>query len=108
MKTAIVRCFSPNKDEIGSYRILDRTDFEVELCAVENAFGVRLDRRKKYAVVNGVLCELTKWTQACSGCTPEYESIGYNHDAGGGCEECGYTGKRRASMWVPVRKEPRP
>jgi hypothetical protein len=59
--------------------------------------GRRLDRRKAWAFVKGQLCEAISWTQACSGCS--YDN---GFDArGGGCEECGYHGVRRESMWLP-------
>jgi hypothetical protein len=51
-----------------------------------------------------------RWTTSCSGCfefNEGYGLDGYGFDAkhqcyiGGGCHECGYTGKRRYSMWMP-------
>lgn len=38
-----------------------------------------------------------QWTQACSGCSDD--------DVGGGCHECGYTGKRRVRWFVPLDHE---
>lgn len=62
--------------------------------------GRRLDRRRNYAIINGEVCEAAWWTQECSGCD------------GGGCDECGYTGKRRTGAWVPLtpnaQGEPQP
>lgn len=57
-------------------------------------------RLHKVHVLNGVECYATRWTASCSGCTntPEMTSP---PPAGIGCEECGYTGKRRQGMWVP-------
>lgn len=55
--------------------------------------GFRLDRRKNYAIINGEVCEATSWTQECSGCN------------GAGCDECGHTGRRRQSHWVPVSRD---
>lgn len=57
--------------------------------------GFRLDRRKAWAFVEGELCEAVSWTQSCSGCNYESEA------RGGGCDECGYHGVVRNSMWVP-------
>ncbi len=101
MSKAVIRCFKPDDDEIGRHRLFKAVDFEVAHSSLEQAFGVKLDKRKNYAVIRGVLCEDASWTRACSGCTPEYEAIGYCPDQGGGCEECGYTGRRRDGMWVP-------
>lgn len=64
--------------------------------------GFRLDRRRNYAIFGDEVCELATWTQACSGCSgDEYCS----HNApGDGCDECGYTGLRKHSQWVPMVK----
>ena len=53
-----------------------------------------------------------KWTQSCSGCCElgDYGSNPNRHPydeknqchIGFGCDECGYTGKRRVEMWVPI------
>lgn len=60
------------------------------------------DEGNRYKVVmnEGFEGYIGRWTTACSGC---YESTdGFpTGDIGGGCDECGYTGKRRWSMWVP-------
>jgi len=84
---------------------------EVSIQHAEKFAGRRLDRRRKYAIgpsdlfgdVDGkeTLCELVRWTRACSGCSPDGE---FSHGAskGSGCEDCGYTGKRREAMWIPV------
>ena len=52
------------------------------------------------------------WTDSCSGCTELGECMGnahlYPYDSkarchiGAGCEECGFTGKRRTSWLLPV------
>lgn len=63
--------------------------------------GKRLDRRKNYAIIDGEVCELAEWSQACSGC---YEGYYSNTERGGGCHECGYQGRVRRSQWVPLAK----
>ena len=62
----------------------------------ERIAGRRLDRRRNYAIIDGAVCELVSWTQRCSGCSP---CDPYNVGNGSGCEECGYTGKRRHYEW---------
>lgn len=65
----------------------------------EMIVGRRLDRRKNYAIIDGQVAESAAWSQACSGCYEGYDS----HSAiGNGCDECGYTGRRRQSYWVPL------
>lgn len=61
--------------------------------------GVRLDRRKSYALIGGVLCELVSWTDHCSGCNVAGEMCSARCV---GCYECGYTGKRKRRMFVPI------
>lgn len=62
--------------------------------------------------IDGELCRLAKWTDSCSGCFEFNEGIGLSHwdmdkkhniYLGSGCHECGYSGKKRHSMWVPVK-----
>lgn len=65
----------------------------------EKLAGRRLDRRRSYAIMDGEVLESTQWSQACSGC---YEGHDITHDAGHGCSECGYTGRRRNGAWVPL------
>jgi hypothetical protein len=60
--------------------------------------GCRLDRRRSYAIIDGEVCELAEWSQACSGCYQGYDSA---HAVGSGCDECGHTGRRKHSHWVP-------
>ena len=59
--------------------------------------GKRLDRRKNYAIIDCQVCECAEWSQGCSGCQD-----GAGTGTGHGCEECGYTGRRRMSQWVPL------
>lgn len=67
--------------------------------------GFRLDRRKAWAFMfrdeigSECVCEMISFTQACSGCLPDDRYEG----RGGGCSECGYTGKVRQCMWVPFQ-----
>lgn len=63
--------------------------------------GRRVDRRRRYATDGTQLLEVATWTVACSGCV-EVEDYAPMPEAGSGCFECGYSGKRRTSMWVPV------
>lgn len=68
----------------------------------ERRVGRKLNRRRTYAIVGDDVCEIATWTSACSGCS---EGRDYAVDEiGAGCTECGFTGKRRTSMWVPVVK----
>jgi len=67
--------------------------------------------RRRVVVHNGVEGYNMEWTDSCSGCFEGGENLGqaphYPYDAkaqcyvGGGCDECGYTGKRRRRAWVP-------
>lgn len=65
----------------------------------ETIAGHRLDRRKNYAIIDGEVAESCAWSQACSGCYDGYDSF---HASGCGCDECGYTGRRRQAQWVPL------
>ena len=74
--------------------------------AAEDAVGRGLDRRKNYAIIDGVVCESVQWTRPCSGCSCDGEyPCSCCKVRGGGCSECGYTGKRRESLWLPVDRE---
>ena len=66
----------------------------------EAQFSKRLDRRRKYATDGEELLELSRWTQACSGCT-EVEEYCRLPEAGSGCRECAYHGRVMVSMWLP-------
>lgn len=66
--------------------------------------------RHLVVTVDGVEGFVVEFTESCSGCheTVEgYETGDYNYDekaqcyVGAGCDECGFTGKRRRSEWVP-------
>lgn len=56
---------------------------------------VRLDRRKRYAVIEDEVCSSVEWTSGCSGCSNDLEGRGF------GCHECGYHDVVRQSQWVP-------
>lgn len=67
---------------------------------------------KKFKIIDGEKCAIVRFTRSCSGCTETsdgYNVNGYDTDPkwgcliGAGCHECGYTGKRRIEMWVPVK-----
>lgn len=64
-------------------------DRPVPVETLDHVAGVRLDRRKNWALVEGHVCDSASWSQTCSGCE------------GGGCRECGFHGVTRRSMWVP-------
>ena len=70
-------------------------------------------RRKVAGQHNGVDYYLVHGTDSCSGCTETEDGhlVGrYSRDArgvvvGSGCDECGYTGKRRWSWWCAFTKD---
>jgi hypothetical protein len=65
--------------------------------AAEAIAGRSLDRRRNYAIIHDEVCALASWSEKCSGCATEYDA-----DRGSGCDECGYTGRRRTSTWLPL------
>jgi hypothetical protein len=104
MSKCIVRCFpSSERPAYGPVRLTGSFDFIVRHADLQKAIGVKLDRRKSYALVEGILCSLGNWNDSCSGCTASYEEAGYA-DRGNGCDECGYTGRRKHSQWLPVNR----
>lgn len=87
------------KTAVVDQRII-HDDRPVSWADADKMAGRRLDRRKAWAFVEGELCELCSWTQACSGCSYGFE---YGSDnRGGGCHECGHHGVVRRSSWVPA------
>jgi hypothetical protein len=65
---------------------------------------------KQFKYFDGVKHEICRFTTSCSGCVETvdgHNTFGYPVDEkwhcliGGGCRECGYTGKRRVEQWVP-------
>ncbi len=76
---------------------------------IEKVFGGPVDRRRKYIIdpdwmgegLTYVLCEI-RATRPCTGCSCDYEwPCDCCAERGGGCDECGYTGKRVRGMWIP-------
>lgn len=68
--------------------------------AAESIANCRLDRRFAYAIIKGQVCTAVSLTSRCTGC-----STGDPYDAsdrGGGCEECGWSGKLREGHWIPI------
>lgn len=64
----------------------------------------KLDRRRKWFAFCGDVVYNYNYTRPCSGCTESRENtIGDNK--GSGCDECGYTGKRRDGVPVPAMFE---
>lgn len=80
------------------------TDWPASFDDVDKVLGRRADRRRNYALIDGEVCTLHRWSQPCSGCTCDYETIGTLQSIGSGCSECGYTGRSAISMWIPVNK----
>jgi len=82
---------------------------EITAFLAEKIFNRRLDRRRRYAVYKRKLHSLGHWTETCSGChetVDGHETGPVTRDRnglilGGGCSECGYTGKVRQHMWLP-------
>jgi hypothetical protein len=62
----------------------------------ERLAGRRLDRRRAYAIVDGVLHEACSFSRPCSGCSEDGRR-------GAGCSECGHTGISRQSHWIPLQ-----
>lgn len=80
---------------------------DLTIAEAEALHGGRLDRRYRYATPeDGEPCNLTgslvyvtvRWSEACSGC---YEGDYPDRARGSGCDECGYTGRRKQAHWVP-------
>lgn len=86
----------------------------------ERLLGGRVDRRKAYyfcrdpkiteLLGGGPVFEYGEWTVSCAGCreTEDGHNVGeYPWDdkakcyIGAGCDECGYTGKRRDGSYFP-------
>ena len=76
------------------------------------ASEVKLDGRRRHVMHLGELCVVVRFTRECSGCFEGGDYMGmahlYPYDkkarcyVGAGCEECGYTGKRRQEDVVPA------
>ena len=64
----------------------------------EDIAGLRLDRRRKYYMHLGNLCVSKRCLSLCQRCS-DFGSSGFVL----GCRECGYTGKRRVVILVPIK-----
>ncbi len=72
----------------------------------------KIDRRRKHVEVDGVTHVVTYHTESCTGCFEGGDYMGMAHHypyddkakcyVGGGCHECGYTGKRRNPYFTPA------
>lgn len=85
-------------------RVFSEGDFEDRPSTYEAAeaiAGRRLDRRKNYAIIHGEVREEGRWSRPCTGCAEVPESS-HGPERGIGCEECGYTGRAREAMWLPL------
>ncbi|MDD1966129.1 hypothetical protein NPS29_12440 [Pseudomonas putida] len=70
----------------------------------EKITGFRLDRRSSFLILrDGRVEQIGVATIGCSGCSCDCSSCSYGYNAHGasGCEECGYTGKRRVHFGFP-------
>ena len=66
----------------------------------EKIHGKKLDRRRNYGIVNGLVSALHWHTAACSGCADDSEYSCASR--GSGCGECGYHGVVRSGMYIPL------
>lgn len=85
-------------------RTFEGRHHDARICELVETNG--LDKRKTYSVWCGVLCTDEVVTTECSGCTEFVD--GHRSYGPLGCEECGYTGKRRQHFPAPVLVEGRP
>ena len=70
--------------------------------SVDDAVNIlKLDRRHKWEEFCGELVYPYKYSHACSGCT-EQKEMQQSPKKGGGCDECGYTGRKRDVVPVPA------
>lgn len=70
----------------------------------EKITGFRLDRRSNFLINRDNEVEQeAQCTMECSGCSCDCSSCsyGYNAHPATGCQECGYTGKRRMFFGFP-------
>lgn len=72
-------------------------DTKITRAQFDVAAGFKSDRRKSYALINGVAHDVGTYSTSCSGCCEAGE-----HRRGGGCSECGYTGRRRHVEYFPL------
>lgn len=92
----------------GEARVVFRMADRIRYRTIDEAGS---PRRVRVVMHMGFEGFVARWTESCSGC---FESGDYGGNAhnypydqkaqcyiGAGCEECGYTGKRRGAQWVP-------
>ena len=68
-------------------------------------------RRKRVKMIDGIPHIRIVYTTECCGCFEGGDYMGLAHNypydpkarcyVGAGCDECGYTGKRRYDLWMP-------
>lgn len=58
----------------------------IAVSEAEKILGRRLDRRRVYALIDGQVCSLAKWTSCCAGCCEGHEA---------GCD------RLRHAFWAP-------
>lgn len=81
--------------------VLRHSEVPSSYIAAEALSGRRLDRRRSYAIIEGEVLELLTLSTGCPGCCDE--AWLYADARGAGCDECGYTGRRRWGHWVPLQ-----
>lgn len=94
IKTKVI-CRQVTQCEDGR-TILDDTPATIE--EADRLAGRRLDRRMRYMILDNEVRVLIHWTGGCSGCRSDYDGSQL------GCDECGYTGKRRQFWYAPLDK----
>jgi hypothetical protein len=77
---------------------------DLQPSATRGGYKMRRDQHDgklhRVVVLGGVEGYVVSWTQSCSGCD-EVPEMTARSEAGIGCHECGYTGKRRQEFWCP-------
>ena len=67
----------------------------------ERVSGKRLDRRRTYTIMDGEVWVDIRYSTSCSGCNEVGECVPEPY-RGSGCHECGYTGRVRLCVGVPI------
>ncbi len=98
-KPSVIERYGHSVNDSGQIIYDDRP---VSLEKAESLYGSKLDRRRNYCIINGEVCITVSWSSACSGCSVGMENV--ICERGGGCYECGYTGRRCHSVWMPYRE----
>jgi len=70
------------------------------------------DGRRRHETIAGIVYVVARYTRSCSGCFEggDYMGLAHHYDydskrgcyVGNGCDECGYTGKRREEDLMPA------